>query len=65
MPKLKTKKGAMKRFKITENGKVQRHKAYKSHKLTSKNAKRKRGLRKPAFVSQGEEKTVKKMLPYS
>jgi large subunit ribosomal protein L35 len=64
MPKLKTKKGAMKRFKITESGKVQRNKAYKSHKLTKKNAKRKRGLRKPAFVSPGEEKTVKKMLPY-
>ena len=65
MPKLKTKKGAKKRFKMTESGKVRRNKAYKSHILTKKSAKRKRGLRKPDYVSQGEEKTVKRMLPYS
>jgi large subunit ribosomal protein L35 len=65
MPKLKTKKGAMKRFKITESGKIRRNKAYKSHILTKKSSKRKRGLRKPDYVSQGEEKTVKRMLPYS
>ena len=65
MPKLKTKKGAKKRFKITESGKVKRNKAYRGHILTKKSSKRKRGLRKPDYVSRGEEKSVKKMLPYS
>jgi len=65
MPKLKTKRGAAKRFKITANGKVKRKKAYKSHILTKKSSKRKRNLRMPAYVSSAEEKSVKKMLPYN
>jgi len=65
MPKLKTKKGAAKRFNITKSGKIKRKKAYKSHILTKKNAKRVRHLRKPDFVSSAEKKTVKKMLPYA
>jgi large subunit ribosomal protein L35 len=65
MPKLKTKKGAAKRFKVTESGKVKRKQAYKSHILTKKNGKRIRHLRKPSYVtSEGERKAVKKMLPY-
>jgi len=65
MPKLKTKKGALKRFRVTKNGKVKRKKAYKSHILTKKNTKRKRNLRKPAYVSASDKKAVAKMLPYA
>lgn len=65
MPKLKTKKSASKRFKITAHGKIKRRKAFKSHILTKKSTKRKRNLRKPDFVSGGEKKNVKTMLPYS
>ncbi len=65
MPKLKTKKGAAKRFKITANGKIKRSKAYKSHILTKKSSKRKRNLRKAGFVSPSEKKNVEKMLPYA
>jgi len=66
MPKLKTKKGAAKRFNITESGKIKRKKANKSHILTKKNGKRIRHLRKPGFVTSGsEKKSVKKMLPYA
>jgi large subunit ribosomal protein L35 len=64
MPKLKTKKGALKRFKVTESGKVKRKKAFKGHILTKKSMNRKRGLRKPGFVYSGESKSVKMMLPY-
>ncbi|HEB30680.1 MAG TPA: 50S ribosomal protein L35 [Spirochaetes bacterium] len=65
MPKLKTKKGASKRFKVTKNGKIKRKKAYRGHILTKKSSKRKRNLRKPEYVSSSEKKTVNRMLPYS
>ena len=65
MPKLKTNKGAAKRFKVTQNGKIKRKNAYKGHLLTKKSAKRKRSLRKPEYVKSSELKTVKRMLPYS
>jgi large subunit ribosomal protein L35 len=65
MPKLKTKKGAAKRFKITKSGKIKRKKAFKGHILTKKSAKRKRSLRKPGFVFAGEKESLRKMLPYS
>jgi len=64
MPKLKTKKGALKRFKITKSGKIKRSKAFKGHLLTKKSTQRKRDLRKPASVFRGEKKTVNRMLPY-
>lgn len=64
MPKLKTKKGAAKRFKTTGTGKVVRSKAFRSHILTSKSAKRKRRLRKPALISSANQKAVKRLLPY-
>jgi len=65
MPKLKTKKGALKRFSITKSGKIKRKKAFKSHILTKKSSKRKRILRKPDFVSSGEKKAIRKMFPYA
>lgn len=65
MPKLKTHKGAAKRFKITGKGRVKRSKAYKSHILTGKPAKRTRRLRESALVAKTDQKNIKKLLPYS
>ena len=63
MPKMKTHKGAKKRFSITGTGKVRRLKAYKSHILTKKDPKRKRNLRRPAIVATvGEAKHIKRLL---
>ena len=56
MPKMKTHRGAAKRFKLTGTGKLKRAKAFKSHILTKKSAKRKRNLRKAAYVSQLKKK---------
>ncbi|MBA5850884.1 50S ribosomal protein L35 [Clostridium sp. cel8] len=64
MPKMKTKKGAAKRFKVTGTGKLKRAKAFKSHKLTAKSSKRKRNLRKVGYVSEAQEKNMKNLLPY-
>lgn len=64
MPKMKTKRAAAKRFKLTGTGKLKRAKAYKSHILTKKSTKTKRNLRKTAYVSVTQEKTMKKLLPY-
>ena len=65
MPKMKSHRGAMKRFQVTGAGKVTRHKAYKSHILTKKTTKRKRNLRKSALVDETNVKTMKKIMPYS
>lgn len=64
MPKLKTKKAAAKRFKKTGTGQLKRMKAYKSHILTKKSAKRKRNLRKATMTDATNVKTMKKILPY-
>ena len=64
MAKLKTKKAAAKRFKVTASGKVKRSKAYKSHILTKKTTKRKRNLRKATMTDSTNEKVMKKILPY-
>ncbi len=65
MPKMKTHKGAKKRTSVTGTGKFKRSKAYRRHILTHKSAKTKRDLRKGAYVSTADEKTVKLLLPYS
>ncbi|MEA2088014.1 MAG: 50S ribosomal protein L35 [Candidatus Caldatribacteriota bacterium] len=65
MPKMKTHKSSAKRFKVSSSGKIIRSKAYKSHILTKKTAKRKRNLRKDTTVSSTEVKKVKVLLPYS
>jgi large subunit ribosomal protein L35 len=62
MPKMKSHKGAKKRFKKTGSGKIKRKKAGKSHILTKKNSKRKRELRQDTVVDKTHEKSVKKML---
>jgi large subunit ribosomal protein L35 len=63
MPKLKTHKGAAKRFKKTASGKIKRSKAYKSHILTKKTSKRKRQLGRETYVSPSDKKKISKMLP--
>ncbi len=65
MPKLKTHRGAKKRFKFTAKGKIKRSKAYKSHILTKKTRKRKRNLKTQTVVVKEEFKRVKDLLPYS
>jgi len=62
MPKLKTHRGAAKRFKITGSGKIKKNHAFKSHILETKSAKRKRNLRKAEVISSGDERRVKRML---
>ena len=62
MPKLKTNRGAAKRFKRTASGRIKRGKAYKSHILTKKTTKRKRSLRKSTTVSSADSYRVKRML---
>lgn len=64
MPKMKTHKGAAKRFRKTGTGKLKRAKAFKSHILTKKSSKTKRNLRKAGYVSKTQEKVMKKLLPY-
>ena len=64
MPKMKTNRGAAKRFRLTASGRVRRQKAYKSHILTKMNSKRKRSLRKTTLVATVDEKRIKRLLPY-
>jgi large subunit ribosomal protein L35 len=62
MPKLKSNRGARKRFRITGTGKIKRNKAFKSHILTKKSSKRKRNLRKGALVSAANTKRIRRQL---
>ncbi len=64
MPKMKTHRGAAKRFKVTKSGKIKRTRAYKSHILTKKTAKRKRHLRKSGILSKADQKRIKQVIPY-
>ena len=65
MPKVKTHRGAAKRFRATASGKFKRSKAYKRHILTSKTTKRKRQLDQDTLVAKGDQYSVRKMLPYA
>lgn len=62
MPKMKTKSGAKKRFKVTGTGKIKRKHAFKSHILTKKSKKRKLALTHAALVSSADERSVKEQL---
>lgn len=64
MPKLKTHRGAEKRFKVTGSGKIKRNSGYKSHLLTGKSAKRTRRLRTASLVSDAEYHKIKRLIPY-
>ena len=64
MPKMKSNRGANKRFRATGAGGIKRAKAGKSHILTSKDRKRKRGLRKSSLVDKTNERSIRRLLPY-
>jgi large subunit ribosomal protein L35 len=65
MPKVKSHRGAAKRFKRTASGRFKRRKAFHSHILTKKDRKRKRRLRSAEMVSHADEGRLKRLLPYS
>lgn len=65
MPKIKTRRSAAKRFRITGSGEFKRAKAFKSHILEKKSPARKRNLRKATMVSKSDHDRVVKMLPYA
>lgn len=62
MPKMKSNRAAMKRFKRTGTGKIRRRKAYHSHLLTHKRAKRKRGLRRGTLVDPSDRRRIDRMI---
>ena len=62
MPKMKTVRGAAKRFRVKKSGKIKRGSAYRSHILTKKSPKRKRNLRQPKYVDKTNISEVKIML---
>lgn len=63
MPKIKTRRAAAKRFKVTGSGEFKRSKAYKRHILEKKSPARKRNLRKAGLVSKSDHERVARMLP--
>jgi large subunit ribosomal protein L35 len=65
MPKMKTKKGAAKRFKVRGSGSIKRASAYMRHILTKKSTKRKRQLRRQNAVDSTNTRAIRAMLPYS
>lgn len=64
MPKIKTNRGAAKRFRKTGTGKVRRNKAFTSHILTKKSTKRKRELRQGTLVHKNDQKNISRLIPY-
>jgi large subunit ribosomal protein L35 len=64
MPKMKTNKGAAKRFSVTGSGKFKRYRSGKNHILTKKTRKRKRHLRQTTVVHLADAKRIAKLLPY-
>ena len=65
MPKMKTKKGAAKRFRVRGSGSIKRSSAYMRHILTKKSTKRKRQLRRANVVDSTNTRAIRSMLPYS
>ncbi|MCD2434689.1 50S ribosomal protein L35 [Acidaminococcus sp. NSJ-142] len=65
MPKMKTRRSAAKRFKVTGSGEFKRAKAFKSHILEHKSPARKRNLRKATLVHKTDHERVARMLPYA
>ncbi len=64
MPKLKTKRSAAKRLKVTATGKLVRAKGWKSHLLEWKPPKRKRHLRQATLIAPADEKRIRRLVPY-
>ncbi|OQX19348.1 MAG: 50S ribosomal protein L35 [Desulfobulbaceae bacterium A2] len=64
MPKMKTNRGAAKRFRLTGTGKLRRNKAYRRHILTSKTTKQKRQLRKSGLIHPSDQGSLMRIMPY-
>ena len=64
MPKLKTNRGAAKRFRVTGSGRIKRKRAFHSHILTKKDTKRCRRLRSATYADGTNVDAIKKMIPY-
>jgi large subunit ribosomal protein L35 len=64
MPKIKTNRGAAKRFRKTGTGKIRRNKAFTSHILTKKTTKRKRDLRQATVVAKADVRNIARLIPY-
>ena len=64
MPKMKTRRGAAKRFTVTGSGKVKRGKAYKRHQLSCKTRKEKRNLRHATTVAPVDSRNIRRLIPY-
>lgn len=62
MPKMKTRKAVLAKFKVTATGKLKRNRPSRRHLLTKKSSKRKRSLASPAFVDEGQLKTMKRLM---
>ena len=65
MPKMKTKSGAKKRFRVSSSGRVKRAQAYKRHILTKKSTKTKRQLRNVVEINRSDKASVRAMMPYA
>ena len=64
MPKMKTRRGAAKRFSVTGSGKIKRGKAFKRHQLSCKTRKEKRHLRHPTTVADVDSRSIRRLIPY-
>ncbi|MCH8056180.1 MAG: 50S ribosomal protein L35 [Deltaproteobacteria bacterium] len=64
MPKIKSSRGAVKRFRVTATGRIKRNRGFKSHLLSAKGRKRKRRLRQSSMVSPSETRNIRKLIPY-
>jgi large subunit ribosomal protein L35 len=64
MPKIKTNRGAAKRFKKSASGRIKRGNAFTSHILTHKTSKRKRNLRNGSMVAAADQKNIARLIPY-
>lgn len=64
MPKMKTNRGAAKRFKVTGTGEIVYSKSHANHILTKKTSKRKRTLRKPNVIDKSNKGMLKRLIPY-
>ncbi len=64
MPKLKTRRSAKKRMRVTKSGKIKHFGTGKGHLLTGKRSKRKRKMRRPGYIAKADMKAMRKLLPY-
>ncbi len=64
MPKMKTRRGAAKRFSVTGSGKIKRGKAFKRHQLSCKTRKQKRQLRHATAVADVDSRSIRRLIPY-